>query len=184
VTILAHRFVEVGAMLPILHMPAETLVVGVAGPQSGALAREALRWRDVERLVCQQKLEIRDRRVERVKEIGPQSVDVMLLSVGQAPKPWLPMLKKDGIINTMTEDAAAVRVLRGGLHADLGNAMPWRDHLPSLIYGVLAKNGPGRPVRHRQPPAASQHLSKQFLPCLFTFAKDEMQIVFGPVPKG
>lgn len=173
------RLLEVAAMLPILHLPAGPITAAAVGPFADQMAREALRWRDVRRVYIIDKTTINDRRVVPVDTLPAARVDVLLLSAEQAPKPWLQALAVNGVISTLTGTVSKVRPLRSGLQHDLGNATPWRDWLPAPLYGVLAKNGPTKVQRQRNPPAASKHLSRQYLPCLFTFAKDEMPLVFG-----
>ena len=172
------KLVEVAAMLPILHVPAGAITVAAVGPMADQMAAEALRWRDVRQVFIIGKTAINDGRVKPVDRLPVGSVDVLLLSAEQAPKPWLKALAPGGVISSITGLASKVRPLRAGLQHDLGNATPWRDWLPTPIYGVLAANGPTKVQRQRNPPAASKHLSRQYLPCLFTFAKDELPLFF------
>lgn len=176
---LPHRLIEVAAMLPILHVPPGPITVATVGTHADLWAAEALRWRDVRTLYTLQGTRLMDGRVQAVGQLPERSINVLLLSPEQCPKPWLQVLAPNGVVSALTATPGKVRPLRAGLSHDLGNATPWRDWLPSPIYGVLAKSGIGKVERLRQPPAASKHLSRQYLPCLFTFAKDELPVIFG-----
>lgn len=81
----------------------------------------------------------------------------------------------------LTFDPTKFGILNTKMRELFGNACPWRDHLPTPIYGVMSMVGSAQsPKRLRKPPPAATHLTEKFLPCLFTFAKDELPLVFLP----
>ena len=178
--ILANRFAEVSALLPILHVAPGKTVVGVAGPVAGIMAGEALKWRDTDKvLVLDQSAKANDRRVTAVTELPPASVDVMLLSPDQAPDTWAKAVRPGGIIQVMTFDPLKFNNLHTHMRDLFGNAAPWRAHMPTPVYGVMSSIGGNRaPKRLRKPPSATTHLTEKYLPCLFTFSKDELPLVF------
>lgn len=178
--ILANRFSEVAALLPILHIAPGKTVVAVAGPVSGIMAGEALKWRDTEKVyITDPTAQANDRRVVLVKELQPASVDVMLLSPDQSPDSWAKAVKPGGLIQVMTLDPTKFNALHTSMRALFGNASPWREHLPTPIYGVMSTIGSAHsPKRLRKPPPAATRLTEKYLPCLFTFGKDELSLVF------
>jgi hypothetical protein len=180
VEVVPHRLAEVAAMLPILHARPGGLVVGAAGPMAEGMALEALRWRDVSRVLVLRPLpKVHDRRVEVVKALPAAGVDVLCLSAEQSPRSFLQAVSQDGVVQTMTAVPSRLAEWRDRLK-DAGYAhMPWRDHLPQCVWGLLGKNTRDRKIpRMRKPPAGARHLSEQFLPCLFTFARDELPVAF------
>ncbi len=166
-------------MLPILHAKKGSLVVAAVGPMAEDLAREALRWREVATvyLLAPPKT-IKDRRIKIVAPIPQGKVDVMLVSPEQRPDPWMSSLAPGGIINVASVQPLRWKELSQALHETTGSATPWRNWLPTPIYGALAKNSQDKPQRTRQPPKGAKHLSPQYLPVLFTFAKDELPMAF------
>ena len=173
--IVRERLQETLGMLPVLHAPTGKLTVAAAGPMAEQLTAEMLRWRDVEKAyLMAPPRAIKDRRVEVAAPFPRGKVHVMVLSPEQAPDPWLPMLAKDGIIIASTTHTDKWEGLRRSLSNYTGSATPFRNWLPTPIYGVLAKSGQGKVSRNRQPPKGARHLSPQYLPSLFTFSKDEL----------
>jgi len=182
--ILTNRFSEVAALLPLLHVRPGKTVVGVVGPVGELMAVEVLKWRDTETVyTVDQKITLNDRRINTVKEMPPASVDVMLLSPDQAPDAWAKIVKPGGVIQAMTLDPTKFRALHTHMRELFGNAAPWREHLPTPIYGVMSVvGGQTTPKRLRKPPPAATRLTEKYLPCLFTFGKDELPLVFLPAP--
>lgn len=182
--ILTNRFSEVAALLPFLHTPPGKTKVGVVGPVAELMAIEALKWRDTDTVyTLDQKITINDRRVNTVKEMPIGELDVLLLSPDQAPDAWAKHVKPGGVIQAMTLDPTKFKVLHAHMRELFGNAAPWREHLPTPIYGVLSVvGGQTTPKRQRKPPPAATRLSEKYLPCLFTFGKDELPLVFLSVP--
>lgn len=178
VDVLPHRLMETVAMLPILHGKQGPLTVAVAGSMADVMAVEALKWRDVQRLLTLAPLPTKDRRIEVVQALPAKQVDVMLLSPDQRPDQWWAALSQDGIMAASTTDAAIWPKLLDDFRCQLGRVTPWRGYLPKPIYGTLGRNAALKPVRNRQPPKGASHLTAQFLPSLFTFAKDELPIAF------
>ena len=177
------RLVELAALLPLLHVPPGSTTVVVAGPLATVMAVEALRWRDTDKILTLLPLPVNDRRVEVVKDLVPGSASVVLLSPEQDPAPWLKALRPGGIIQALTGAPERFRPMLTGLKAQAGNAVPWRGHLPQPVYGVIAALGSPQPVKRlRKVPKGSSYLSEQFMPSLFTFAKDELSLAFGPTP--
>lgn len=172
------RLLETLGMLPILHAPSRPLTVAVAGPMADQLAGEALKWREVQRVYSLHPLKVRDRRVEVVQALPAASVDVLILSPEQQPAHWWAALAKDGILLASTGEQARWMQLLDAFRSKLGKATPWRNWVPQPIYGVIGRNGPAKAGRTRQPPKAAKHLSSQYLPVLFTFARDELPMAF------
>jgi len=180
--ILTNRFSEVAALLPLLHTRPGKTIVGVVGPVGGLMAAEVLKWRDTEGVyTIDQTITINDRRLNVVKEMPTASVDVMLLSPDQAPDAWAKIVKPGGVIQAMTLDPTKFRALHTHMRDLFGNSAPWREHLPTPIYGVMSVvGGQTTPKRLRKPPPAATRLTEKYLPCLFTFGKDELPLVFLP----
>jgi hypothetical protein len=180
--ILTNRFSEVAALLPLLHVTPGKTTVAVVGPVAGLMAAEALRWRDTERVyVLDPTAQANDRRVVATKTLPNASCDAMLLSPDQAPDSWAAAVRAGGIIQAMTLDPLKFAALHTHMRKLFGNASPWREHLPTPIYGVLSRiGGTAPPKRERKPPPAATRLSEKYLPCLFTFGKDELSLVFLP----
>lgn len=178
--ILLNRFTEVAALLPLLHVSPGKTTVAVVGPVAGHMAGEALKWRDTEKVyVLDPTALANDRRISAVAEIPPASVDAMLLSPDQAPESWAKAVKPGGIIQVMTMDPTKFNALHTKMRELFGNAVPWREHLPTPIYGVMSTVGSkNAPKRLRKPPPAATRLSEKYLPCLFVFGKDELPLVF------
>jgi len=178
--ILINRFTEVAALLPLLHVAPGKTTVAVVGPVAGHMAGEVLKWRDTEKVfILDPSAHANDRRVSSVTELPLASVDVMLLSPDQAPDSWAKAVKPGGVIQVMTMDPTKFNALHTKMRDLFGNASPWREHLPTPIYGVMSTIG-GRtsPKRLRKPPPAATRLTEKYLPCLFTFGKDELSLVF------
>jgi hypothetical protein len=144
------------------------------------MAGEALKWRDTEKVyVTDPTAMANDRRAVVIKDLQPASVDVMLLSPDQAPDLWAKAVRPGGIIQVMTFDPTKFNALHTHMRDLFGNASPWREHLPTPVYGVMSSIGGGSaPKRLRKPPPAATRLTEKYLPCLFTFGKDELPLVF------
>lgn len=178
--ILINRFTEVAALLPLLHVSPGKTTVAVVGPVAGHMAGEVIKWRDTEKVyILDPSAQANDRRVVAVVELPPASVDAMLLSPDQAPDTWTKAVKPGGIIQAMTMDPTKFNALHTKMRELFGNAVPWREHLPTPIYGVMSTVGSkAAPKRLRKPPPAATRLSEKYLPCLFVFGKDELPLVF------
>lgn len=176
--VLPYRLVEVLALLPILHVPSGKAVdVGVVGPYADIMAAEVHRWPEVQRIHMLVKPAGPVTRKYMVSTTMPP-VDVLLLSPEQDPAPWLRLVKPGGLIQATTADAGHFQSLVAEMAANAGNAVPWREHLPRPLFGVLANIGTSKPQRYRQPPKSAQRLTSNYLPCLFTFGKDEIHLAF------
>jgi hypothetical protein len=156
-----------------LHAP-QGAAVAVLGPQAGLLLPEVLRWQDV-RTVWTDSVHP-DRRIH-VGAPPPHSCDVVLLSQDTNPAPFFSVLRMGGVISASTKNIDLWGGLCRRLRTDLGLATPWRAPLAEPIYGCLAslrtKNG-AKLTRTREVPHSAEHLSTQYIPCLFTFSADEM----------
>lgn len=183
-TVVPHRLMEAVVMLPILHAPAGKLEVGVVGPMSEQMAAEALRWRDVAALyMLEPPKQLKDRRIQLTKKMPAAKLQVMLLSPEQSPMQWTYTLAQGGIINPTTISDTQIQKLKTELQERVGATLPWREYLPQPVYGVLSKHSTDRKIeRTRQPPINAKRLSKQYLPCLFTFGKDEIPAAFAHRP--
>ncbi len=176
------RFIEACALLPLLHVdpaaPSNTILC--LGSSAEKFAADCLRWRDVTKVyVLAPPAFLHDKRVE----IGlppPGSCAAVLTSPDEPADAYTSSLRPDGIFCASTLDMlktpAMLRRVRGLFPRSV---VPWRDHLPEVIFGALASPR-GVPQRRRDPPQGAQHLSRKFLPSLFTFAADETPLVFGP----
>ena len=179
--ILTNRFSEVAALLPLLHVAPGKTTVAVAGPVAGLMAGEALKWREWTEKVYITDLttQANDRRVVVTKDIPLGGVDVMLLSPDQDAEMWAKGVKTGGIIQVMTLDPTKFNSLHTRMRKLFGNAAPWREHLPTPIYGVMSTVGSANaPKRLRKPPPGATRLTEKYLPCLFVFGKDELPLVF------
>lgn len=180
--ILPGRLAEVLGMLPLLHVPAgpSRLTIGVAGNHASMLIEEARRWPDVGTILTPFPVACKDTRVKQTPQLQAGTVDVMLLSPGMGPLAFLPALRPGGLVQVSTYDAALWGPLRKKLAADAGAAVPWREHLPLPLYGALGRLGNAVPKRARKPLKSALRLNEQYLPCLFTFGKDELRLLNPP----
>lgn len=169
------RFVEAAALLPLLHTPVGNAAVACIGPTAEMLAAEALRWTDVNPVLMLSPPEkIKDRRITMIAKLQPASCDVILLSPEQSPDMWRYALKPNGIMQALTMDPEKIKALCQTMYNLFGNATPWREHTPDVLYGVISRNGASKPERVRRVPGGAKRLSEAYIPCLFTFGKDEL----------
>lgn len=172
-----YRLTEVLALLPVLHVKPGRFRVAVGGLHAEMLAAEVRRWPDTVLIATLKPLvHLNDKRVKVVQALRAGTIDLVLLSPEQDPKPWVPALARDGIIQATTYDKDKWPKLIQQMRAEFGHAVPWREHLPSPIYGVLAKSGASAPTREREPPKNTRRLTSSYLPCLFTFGRDEVSL--------
>jgi hypothetical protein len=181
--VLPYRLAEVTALLPLLHVKPGPTTVAVFGPLSGLMAAEVLKWRDTVAVLTLAPIPgVNDRRVRVVEKLEPASCDAILLSPEHLPQPpILATLKPGGVIQVLTLDADKARAQAGTLRALVGPTTPWREYLPQLCWGAMACLG-GSCKRFRQPPGGAKRLTAQYIPCLFTFGKDELPLVFSSGP--
>jgi hypothetical protein len=162
-----------------LHVKPGPTTVVVAGPAASLLAAEALRWRDTVKILTATALpEVKDKRVEIYKELPKLCAEVVLLSPDQAPEPWMPALKPGGVIQVSTYDEKLISSLRAKIRDLTGSAVPWREYTPAVLWGVIGCLG-SSPRRVRRPPEGTRRITERFLPSVFSFGKDEIQLVFG-----
>lgn len=170
-----HRYAEVSALVPMLHVKPGPTVVRVVGSLAPLLAAEALRWRDTTEVWADSPM-INDSRLKLGKEM-PQ-FDVILLSPDIDPEPFTALLKKGGIIQASTYADGKVTALRDKLKKLTGFAIPYREYLPETLWLMLGSMG-SSPKRLRKPPDGARRVTERFLPALFSFGKDELPLVFG-----
>lgn len=175
--VLPHRLIEASALLPFLHAKRGRLTVGAVGVLDDRMGPHVLQWRDTEKLILTRKLPINDNRVEVVQQLPDGKLDLLLLSPEQNPQLFLKALAPGGVIQATSADPKRLIQFKDFLKQNLGNAIPWREYLPTPLYGVMAKNSAEKPVRERNPPPSTKRITKQYLPCLFTFGKDEIGII-------
>ncbi len=181
--IIPHRFAEVAALLPLLHVRTGPTTVAAVGPAATIMAAEALHWRDTIRVFVLSPVKVNDRRIEVVTKLEPACCDVVLLSPDQDPTSWVVAVRPGGLIQAMTMTGEKLPALKREMRRLAGNAVPWREHLPQPVYGVLSTIGSTHtPKRLRQPPPAAKRLTDKYLPCLFTFGRDELALAFSPSP--
>jgi hypothetical protein len=172
------RLVEACALLPLLHVGAGQTVVACSGPQAEVFAAEALRWPDVVTVYIRtQPRLLKDKRL-RVTPPPVGSCDVVICSPNEDPTPVLHALTADGVISTSTAIIDRVPSLMAAMRALFRVVTPWREWLPEPLYGALASPNGTKVSRQRHPPPAAQRLSSQYLPCMFTFGKDELPFIF------
>jgi len=177
----AHRLIEALALLPMLHVPQgnKKIKVGVVGSHAELMAAEIRRWPDVnEIIITKQPGQLKDKRIRVVDAIPDKTVDLMLLSPNQDPDPWFNKVITGGVIQATTYEGNAFTPLSTAMRKAVGNGVPWREYLPRPLYGVIGHLGVGSVKRRRNPPKAAKRLTTNFLPCLFTFGKDEIPLAF------
>ena len=172
-----HRLIEACGMLPLLHVPTGEVHVACLGPLAEAFAAIACLWPDVKVIYTPEPTpRVRDRRITQEKP-APGSCQAVLLSPEQDIAQGGSLLAKGGILSASTQDGDRWRPLIDSAKKQLGNAMPWRENTPMPIYGILAVAGTFKPSRMREPPPQAKRLHSKYLPCLFTFGKDELPLV-------
>lgn len=174
-----HRYAEVSALVPMLHVKPGPTTVRVVGSLAPLLAAEALRWRDTTEVWADAPL-INDSRLKVGKDM-PQ-FDVILLSPDIDPEPFIPSLKKNGVIQASTYTDSKIAALRDKLKKLTGFAIPYREYLPETLWLILGSMGTS-PRRLRKPPDGARRITERFLPALFSFGKDELPSIFGPGEK-
>jgi hypothetical protein len=176
--VLPHRLIEAVALLPVLYVPLrkEGFTVGAVGGMAAAVVAEVSRWPDLTAVYTTEKVTPLNRK-HQVVEVLPV-VDVLVLSPEQNPEPWVRFLKAGGILQAATADPAKFRPLIEVVQKHVGGCCPWREHLPKPLYGTIGYAGIGRPRTARKPPQNTKRLTEKYLPCLFTFGKDELPLAF------
>lgn len=174
------RLVESCALLTLIHVPARPNTVSCSGPLAEVLAADVLRWPDVVTVYLREPPRmLKDKRlVVAAPPVG--SCDAVICSPNEDPTLFLHALKRDGVINVSTALVDRVGPLYLGMQQLFRRITPWREWMPEPLYGVLASPG-GKVERRRHPPASAKRLSSSYLPCLFTFGKDELSLI---LPKG
>jgi hypothetical protein len=186
--VIPHRFVEAQALLPMLHVPQlPGRQVAVAGPYAEVMAAEVHRWPDVSVIYLLEKpRQVSGKKYKHVEELP--EVDAILLSPEQDPSLWFKHLKQGGIIQATTTKGDRWNALSRRMRELVGNSVPWREHLPEVLYGVIGHKGGTSARRVRRPPKAALRLTDSYLPCLFTFGKDELSLALGTkaptIPRG
>ena len=174
------RLVEACALLAMLHTSDKRPnVVSCSGSLADALALDVLRWPDVATVYVPSATLIKDRRI--VVGMPPvASCQVVICSPNDDPSPYLHAVAPLGIVSASTALLDHVKGLYLGMRRLFRSVTPWREWMPEPLYGVLASPGGGKIVRQRHPPSGAKRLSSQYLPCLFTFGKDELPYVLPP----
>ncbi len=176
------RLAEVATVVPMLHAPAGKVTAAILGPAAGAWAAHLLRWRDVERLHLPSEIVIKDPRVTH-EPPTPGSLHLLLLSPEQVPTPWVRLLHQDGVLQSMTLSQDRVAGLVKLQRALMGHHVPWREHLPQPVYGLLSRVGSSPPKATRRLPNSTQRLTERYLPSIYLFGRDELPLVF-PAKEG
>jgi len=181
---IAHRYAEAAALVPMLHVKPGPTTVLVAGPLAALLAAEALRWRDTTSVLVHgsSQIPIKDSRLSYPTTLEPASVDVVLLSPDMAPSEYAPALKRGGVLQASTYQQEKVASLRASMKTLTGAAVPYREYLPEPLWLVIGAAG-SSPRRVRRPPDGARRITERYLPALFSFGKDEIAVVFGPGEK-
>lgn len=172
------RYAEAAALVPLLHVAPGPTTVLVSGPLAPLLMVEALRWRDTVKVLTDVLGTIKDSRIEVGTIPPPNSVDAVLLSPEIQPEPFMPVLRKGGIIAASTFSDGKVGPLRAKIKALTGGAVPYREFLPENLWLVIGSVG-STPKRLRKPPDGARRVTERFLPALFSFGKDEIPLIFG-----
>lgn len=180
--IIPHRLVESQALLPMLHVPQMSgRQVATVGPYAEVMAAEVHRWPDVSDIFLLEKpKKVSGKKYQYVEELP--EVDAILLSPEQDPSLWFKHLKNGGIIQATTSRPDRWNALLRRVRELSGNAVPWREYLPEPLYGVIGHKGGTSARRVRRSPKAALRLTDSYLPCLFTFGKDELPLVLGTNP--
>lgn len=179
-----HRYAEAAVLIPMLHVKPGKTSVRVVGPMAPMMAAEALRWRDTAEVWLDQQPPIKDSRIQIVPTGNYNHVgafDTVLLSPDMDPEPFVPLLKKGGILQASTFAEPRIGPLRAKMRVLTGSAVPYREFTPEPLWFVLGCSG-GAPHRQRKPPDGARRITERFLPAMFSFGKDEIPFIFGPDP--
>lgn len=173
------RVVEACALLPMLHIAAAAKpTVYCTGTHAEICAADICRWPDVSRVYLRDPpLQLRDRRVT-VGAAPPASCQLVITSPNEDPSPFLYALAPTGLLCASADIPEQAAALFAGLRQLFRAVMPWREWTPDPLYGALVTPAAGKIARQRHPPAGARRLTAQYLPCLFTFGKDELPLVF------
>lgn len=172
------RYVEACALLPMLHTPVQKNIVACVGPHAELLASDCLRWHDVASVILLEPTKIKDRRVRVERLLPAAGLDVLIVSPDVSPEPYLAALKPGGVANASTLDPEKTPGLLARLRKALPSVKPWREYLPEPMFGALVSSEELALVR--RPPVGAVRISGPWLPCMFTFGRDEMKLVLPP----
>jgi hypothetical protein len=86
-----------------------------------------------------------------------------------------PLLADDGVLAVAIDDSKKANEIRLALKVQFPFVIPYRAHLPEPAVFFICSRAPV--ARARPVPDSADHLSDQYLPCLFTFAKDEYRSI-------
>lgn len=86
-----------------------------------------------------------------------------------------PLLADDGLVAVAISDFKRSNEIRQSLNSVFPFVVPYRAHLPEPASFFLCSRDAIR--RTRPVPESAEHLSDQYLPCLFTFSKDEYRLI-------
>lgn len=86
-----------------------------------------------------------------------------------------PLIADDGLVAVAVDDFKKTNEVRKALSAQFPYVVPYRAHLPEPASFLLCSRA--AITRCRPVPDNADHLSDQFIPCLFTFAKDEYRLI-------
>jgi hypothetical protein len=186
--VLQPRLVEALALLPMLHLPVKQgTKVLVLGPYAELMGAEVHRWPDVSDIIMLMPPKaVSGKKYKVVASTEIPNVDAILLSPEQCPGDWVKHLLPSGVLQATTTVPEVWQRMSTLVRAAMGNAAPWREHLPTPLYGILAHAGIQKLRRFRAPPKTARRLNENYIPCLFTFGKDEIPMAFkqpaGTIP--
>lgn len=177
-----YRFLEAYTILPLIHLPLQPISVAVFGAHAPHLTLELLRWPEIRRVFTPRifNLPRPDARVHWNLPLK-NSCHLVLCSPNMSWKKAVSFLHPSGLLVASLTSLAHVPVFYAEIRNFFPGYAPWREYCPDPLYGVLATLNT-KPQRYRDPPKSTKRITKQYLPCLFTFGKDEMAWIFGPNP--
>ncbi len=86
-----------------------------------------------------------------------------------------PLIADDGVVVVAVDEFKKTNEIRKALSALFPYVVPYRAHLPEPAAFLMCSRAALK--RCRPVPDGAEHLSDQYLPTLFTFAKDEYRLI-------
>ncbi len=182
-------FNEAISYIPMIHVPDQrnqhALVIGGSAAMA---AQVATRYPSFAEILVSTDIPLGPNHDPRVHvmpslvDLPPSwKADLIVVAVPVITPDFLQSLRLHSHPRTIVTIAAStpnnVRILKDTMRRLWPVVMPYREHLPEPAFFLLASDSPIR--RHRAVPPSARRLTEKYVPSLFTFAKDEYNLLYG-----
>jgi hypothetical protein len=178
-------FAESIAIVPFVHTPKKPglrgLIVGYEATPAGALL---LKYPETGQILYYKTTAPDHGKAKQLPGIAVATdinwkADITVIAIQGTPMNELaairPLIADDGLVAIAVDDYKKSNDVRKSLKAMFPFVVPYRAHMPEPIVFFLCSRATVK--RCRPVPDSAEHLSDQYLPCLFTFAKDEYRFI-------